>query len=88
MAGCGGCGGNDGVSHPAEALSRAMRGEAVLIEDWDQNEFRALVRLEAFSDHVLYVSREVDGEILNLLDETQETVVFYNQQESIYTYNK
>lgn len=66
----------------AEALSRAMRGEAVLIEDWDQNEFRALVRLEAFSDHVLYVSREVDGEILNLLDETQETVVFYNQQES------
>lgn len=66
----------------AEALSRAMRGEAVLIEDWDQNEFRALVRLEAFSDHVLYVSREVDGQILNLLDETQETVVFYNQQES------
>ncbi len=65
------------------AIAEAMAGRAILIEDWDQNEFRALVRLSAFSDHLLYVSRDVDGgDILNLLDETQETVVFYNQQES------
>ena len=37
---------------------------------------------EGFTDRYLYVSRNVDGDILNLLDETQETVVFYNQQES------
>ncbi|WP_300517801.1 PAS domain-containing sensor histidine kinase [Aliiroseovarius sp.] len=65
-----------------ELIARAMQGEVVLVQDWDNNEFRALVRLEAFSDHLLYVSRNVDGDILNLLDETQETVVFYNQQES------
>ncbi len=67
---------------PAEAIAEAIEGRAVLIEDWAQNEFRALVRLNAYSDHFLYVSRNVDGKILDLLDETQETVVFYNQQES------
>nr|WP_275116111.1 PAS domain-containing sensor histidine kinase [Aliiroseovarius subalbicans] len=66
----------------AADLARALEGEVVIIEDWDLNEFRALVHLEAFSDHLLYISRDVDGEILNLLDETQETVEFYNQLES------
>lgn len=53
-----------------------------VIEDWDNNEFRALMSLSAFSDRYLYVSRDVDGGILNLLDETQETARFYQQQES------
>ncbi len=69
--------------HPEpELLARARDGETVIIEDWDLNEFRALIHLTAFSDHYLYVSRDVDGEILNLLDETQDTVLFYNQLES------
>ncbi len=63
-------------------ITRALAGETVVIEDWDINEFRALVNLDAFSDHLLYVSRDVDGEILKLLDETQETVRFYQQLES------
>jgi len=67
---------------PAEAIDRALAGETVIIEDWDNNEFRALVNLDAYADHLLYVSRDVDGEILNLLDETQETVRFYQQLES------
>ena len=67
---------------PAEAVARALAGETVVIEDWDINEFRAIVRLKAYPDHLLYVSRDVDGEILNLLDETQETVRFYQQLES------
>ena len=53
-----------------------------LVEDWENNEFRALVRLNSFVDRFLYVSREVDGEILSLLDETQETVRLYQQLES------
>jgi two-component system nitrogen regulation sensor histidine kinase NtrY len=53
-----------------------------LIEDWPNNEFRALVHLEAYPDRYLYVSREVDGSILSLLDETQQTVQLYNQLES------
>ncbi len=65
-----------------EEIARAMQGELVIIEDWDRNEFRALVRLQAYPDHLLYVSRDVDGSILNLLDETRETVTFYKQIES------
>ncbi len=69
--------------HPgAEAMARAAEGETVIIQDWDVNEFRALVRIDGFYDHYLYVSREVDGEILNLLDDTQETAQLYNQLES------
>ncbi|MEM7722392.1 MAG: PAS domain-containing sensor histidine kinase [Pseudomonadota bacterium] len=64
------------------ALLRAADGEAVLIEDRTQNEFRALIRLNAFPDRYLYVSREVDGDIISLLDETQQTVQLYRQLES------
>ncbi|MEL6551241.1 MAG: PAS domain-containing sensor histidine kinase [Pseudomonadota bacterium] len=54
----------------------------LVIEDWEQNEFRALTRLEGFTDRYLYLSRTVDGEILTLLDETQETAQLYQQLES------
>jgi two-component system nitrogen regulation sensor histidine kinase NtrY len=65
----------------ADALARAQAGELVLIEDREQSEFRALLRLDAFPDRYLYVSREVDGEITALLDETQQTVQLYRQLE-------
>lgn len=63
-------------------MREADAQEVLVIEDWDNNEFRALVRLSAFVDRFLYVSRDVDGEILSLLDETQETVRLYQQLES------
>ena len=65
-----------------EELQRARAGETVLIQDWANNEFRALVHLDAFADRYLYVSRTVDGSILSLLDETRETVTLYHQLES------
>ncbi len=52
-----------------------------IIEDPDNNEFRALIPMARFTDRYLYVTREVDGEILALLDETQETVALYEQLE-------
>lgn len=66
----------------AEDLTRARSGEIVMIEDWDNNEFRALIQLKAFTDRYLYVSRSVDGKILNLLDETRATVGLYQQLEA------
>ncbi len=66
----------------ANLIDRARVGETVLIEDWDNNEFRALIALPAFADRYLYVSRNVDGEILNLLDETRATVGLYQQLEA------
>jgi len=65
-----------------DQLTRATAGETVVIKDWAQNEFRALVRLGGIGNRFLLVSRNVDGEILALLDDTQETVRLYNQLES------
>lgn len=65
-----------------DALSQAMLEGMAIIQDWDNNEFRALVRLNAFVDRFLYISRDVDGALLNLLDETQETARLYQQLES------
>ncbi len=66
----------------ATQFSAAEADGIALIPDWDNDEFRALVPLEAFFDRYLYVTRAVDGGILNLLDNTQETARFYQQQES------
>ncbi|WP_050522363.1 sensor histidine kinase NtrY-like [Pseudorhodobacter wandonensis] len=65
-----------------EEIARARAGETVLIEDWPNNELRALVFLTAYVDRFLYVSRSVDGNILSLLDETRETVTLYQQLEA------
>ena len=65
-----------------EQIAAAGTTDVQLVEDWANNEFRAIVRLNSFVDRFLYVSREVDGEILSLLDETQETIRLYQQLES------
>ena len=65
-----------------EQIAGAVNAGGLVIKDWPNNEFRALVPLASFVDRFLYVSREVDGEILSLLDETQETVRLYQQLES------
>ena len=66
----------------AAQIALARRGEIVIIEDWEKDEFRALAVLPAFADRFLYVSRDVDGEILSLLDQTKETIGLYQQLET------
>jgi two-component system nitrogen regulation sensor histidine kinase NtrY len=65
-----------------EQIAEARQTGVLVIRDWSNNEFRALVPLAEFADRLLYVSRTVDGEILELLDDTQETATFYKQRES------
>ena len=65
-----------------EDITRAKTGETVIIEDWTNNEFRALIYLKSFADRYLYVSRVVDGSILSLLDETKQTARLYHQLEA------
>ncbi|MGL4309994.1 MAG: ATP-binding protein [Paracoccaceae bacterium] len=65
----------------ADDLRRAVGGETVIIQDWDNDEVRAIVALQAYGDRLLYISRAVDGNILNLLDDTKETVQLYQQIE-------
>ncbi|KIN72332.1 sensor histidine kinase [Sulfitobacter guttiformis] len=66
---------------PAQIAS-ASDTQVRIIEDWANNEFRAIIRLTSFVDRFLYISREVDGEILSLLEDTQETIRLYQQLES------
>ncbi|MBB5514789.1 two-component system nitrogen regulation sensor histidine kinase NtrY [Rubricella aquisinus] len=67
---------------PSESDLRIARaGQIVILEDWENNEFRALVHLTSFVDRYLYVTREVDGQILELLDETRATVTLYEELE-------
>ncbi|CUJ88105.1 Sensor histidine kinase YycG [Ruegeria denitrificans] len=65
-----------------EQMVEAMDDGVLIIADWQNNEFRALVPLQAYLDRYLYVSREVDGQLLTLLDDTKETAQFYQQLES------
>ena len=66
----------------ARQMAVARKNGLEIIQDWQINEFRALVPLRSFPDRFLYVTRDVDGEILSLLDETQKTVRLYQQLES------
>lgn len=66
----------------AAQIQQSLNEDVLIIQDWDNNEFRALIPLRDLTDRFLYVSRNVDGDILNLLDETKETAVFYQQRES------
>ena len=70
------------TSPSPEDIARARTGEVVIIQDWENNEFWALLQMTSFADHFLYVSRNVDGKILSLLDDTQETVRLYQQLEA------
>ena len=53
-----------------------------MIDDFNNNELRALIHLKGFGDRYLYLTREVDGTLFNLLDETQKTAVLYQQMEN------
>ena len=66
---------------PTEEQILQARDGVVVIKDWPSNEFRAMRALDGFFDRYLYVARDVDGEILSLLDETRDTVMFYQQLE-------
>ncbi|WBU61886.1 sensor histidine kinase NtrY-like [Paracoccus albus] len=69
------------VEPTPEQFDKARSDGVVLIEDWDQNSFRALVALPPLADRFLYVSREVDGRLLGLLDDTRETIGEYRELE-------
>ncbi|WP_256435003.1 PAS domain-containing sensor histidine kinase [Paracoccus sp. MC1862] len=67
---------------PSEAqFLAADRDGTLLVEDWQNNEFRALVHLDRLPNRYLYVTRDVDGDLLGLLDDTRATVGEYQQLE-------
>lgn len=74
---------------PPQAFDLAFK-DVHLIRDYENNELRALVSLRGFGDQYLYVTREVDGVLLGLLDQTQQTARLYQQLEQdrdLYLFN-
>ena len=74
---------------PPLAFDQAFE-DVHLIRDYENNELRALVSLRGFGDQYLYVTREVDGVLLGLLDQTQQTARLYQQLEQdrdVYLFN-
>jgi two-component system, NtrC family, nitrogen regulation sensor histidine kinase NtrY len=65
----------------SDQLDTAQADGLALVEDWQNNEFRALVALPPLADRYLYVTRDVDGNLLGLLDDTRATVGDYRQLE-------
>ena len=72
-----------GYEQPTEAQIALAEGpEVLVVEDFINNEMRALIRLLNYSNHYLYLTRSVDGALLGLLEETTETANYYNQLET------
>ena len=67
---------------PKKEQIDAAYKDLVIILDLMNNELRALVYLNDFKDHLLLISREIDGNLFALLDETQEEAKLYQQLES------
>ena len=65
-----------------DEFDQARADGLVLIQDWQNNEFRALVPLSPLADRYLYVTRDVDGKLLGLLDDTRQSVGEYQRLES------
>lgn len=60
----------------------ALEDGLYIVEDATNDEYRALIAMPNFQDRYLYVTREVDGKILALLDQTTQTVALYEQLEN------
>ena len=71
-----------GYEEPSIESIAESHNNPMIFQDWSNNEFRALMPLDAYLNRYLYISRAVDGDILGLLDDTKETVAVYNQMES------
>jgi two-component system, NtrC family, nitrogen regulation sensor histidine kinase NtrY len=65
---------------PADALARAAKGELVVIPPGQGgNVIRALIKLQNFPDHYLYVYRAINASVLDQLAKTREAKAEYDK---------
>ncbi len=65
---------------PADALARAAKGELVLIPPGQGgNVVRALIKLQNFPDHYLYVYRVINASVLDQLAKTRDAKAEYDK---------
>ena len=66
---------------PDWALERAMEGEVALVNSQQEDQVRALIRLDGFLDAFLYVARFVDPVVLGHLSRAEQAAVQYQRLE-------
>ena len=77
---------SDNFSVPGEeTFNEALKGRPVVIPGNFENKSSAMIKLNSFIDTYLYISRDIDPEILNYLNETENAVTFYYSVENSQT---
>ena len=70
-----------------DEINKALEGVPVIIQNSIENKTSAMIKLNNLIDTFLYISRNVDPEIIRYLSETQQAVNFYytvqNQESGI-----
>ena len=68
-----------------EDYDQALQGKPVFITDSLENKTTVMTKLTSLVDTYLYISRNIDTEILRYLNETEEAVSFYYSVENSQT---
>ena len=77
---------SDDFSIPGEeTFDEALKGAPVIIPGNLDNKTSAMIKLNSFIDTYLYISRNIDPNILNYLNETEKAVSFYYSVENNQT---
>jgi len=73
------------VTPTDEDFDQSLDGKPVFIEDNPDNKTTAMTKLTSLVDTYLYISRNIDTEILRYLNETEQAVNFYYSVENSQT---
>jgi len=74
---------DNNFTNPNEAeINKALEGTPVLITNEKENKTSALIKLNSLIDTYLYISRDIDPEIIKYLKETELAVSFYYEVEN------
>ena len=68
-----------------EDFDQSLEGKPVFISDNLDNKTTVMTKLTSLVDTYLYISRDIDPEILNYLNETEKAVTFYYSVENSQT---
>jgi len=68
-----------------EEFDKALEGLPVIMSNIVDKKTSVMIKLSSLIDTYLYISRDIEPEILNYLDETEEAVTFYYSVENSQT---
>jgi two-component system nitrogen regulation sensor histidine kinase NtrY len=76
---------NEFIVPPDEDYDQALEGKSVFISNNLENKTAVMIKITSLVDTYLYISRNIDLEILRYLNETEQAVNFYYSVENSQT---